>query len=78
MPKCSICGNDVDKMPLWLDDVDVKFRCGKCPDTSASALLTVTPEQDEEEIEATHLGPEDTVSLEEEIEAELEEEAEEI
>lgn len=74
MPKCSICGNEVEKMPKWLDDVNVKFRCGHCPDTSAADLLP-GHEHDEEEIEAIHLGPdEEAVSLDAEIEAELEEE----
>ncbi|HET6644835.1 MAG TPA: hypothetical protein VFG65_04985 [Fimbriimonadales bacterium] len=30
MPKCSICGAEIDRMPNWLNDVDIVFRCAKC------------------------------------------------
>jgi len=31
MVKCSACGKAIDKMPNWLQSVNVGFVCNNCP-----------------------------------------------
>ena len=80
MPKCSVCGTEMSKLPPWLNIVNVNYRCGKCPETAPQGLVAPTVEE-EDEAEAPVVAAEVEeldASLEEEIEAELEEEAEEV
>ena len=47
MPNCSNCGQPIDKLPNWLDDVDITFRCAVCAE--ATAHTPIAPVDDEEE-----------------------------
>lgn len=70
MPKCSVCGSEIEKMPAWLNDVNVTFRCSKCPTVEPTeSLLTGSAEQDDEELETIHLSDEES---DEEIEVDEE------
>lgn len=31
MVKCSSCNKEIDKLPVWLESVPVKFICNNCP-----------------------------------------------
>lgn len=35
MPNCSICGQSIDKLPNWLDDVEITFRCAVCAENTS-------------------------------------------
>jgi len=78
MPTCSVCGNDIEKLPAWLNGVNVKFRCssGKCGETANAYMFAASA--DEEETKAPALEVEEDASLEEEIEAELDEAEDEV
>ena len=62
MPNCSICGQPIDKLPHWLDEVEITFRCAACaestahhpveiPDDDDTKESAVVPEVDDEEVE---------------------------
>jgi hypothetical protein len=50
MPNCSICGQPIDKLPHWLDEVDITFRCAVCAEATAHHPVEPT---DEEEVKET-------------------------
>lgn len=31
MVKCSSCNKEIEKLPVWLESVPVKFICNNCP-----------------------------------------------
>ncbi|HWP31507.1 MAG TPA: hypothetical protein VNK96_07280 [Fimbriimonadales bacterium] len=68
MPKC-VCGKEITKLPKWLENVNVKFRCFNCPQTTAvQPPIAIAGFAEEEEIEAELINPEveaEIVSLEE-------------
>ena len=39
MPNCSICGQPIDKLPNWLDEVEINFRCAVCAENTAQAVI---------------------------------------
>lgn len=51
MPNCSICGKPIDRLPRWLDRVNVEFRCSECPGGAASPVME--PEARAEDDRAT-------------------------
>ena len=68
MPNCSICGKPIDKLPHWLDEVEITFRCAVCAE--ATAHLPVAPVDDEEVKEAVAVEAEEEEEDEEEDEVE--------
>ena len=70
MPKC-VCGKTLDKLPNWLEGVNVQFRCNNCPEGGPVPLnltLAAFAEEDEEAKQLTDIEEED--ELEEQIEVE--------
>lgn len=56
MPKCT-CGNTIDKLPAWLDRVEVVFRCSKCPSGAAPPpVLPSAYAKDEDDLEQDLIG----------------------
>jgi hypothetical protein len=64
MPNCSICGQPIDKLPHWLDEVEINFRCAVCAENTAHPAVDATAadfaaddapvpafEEEEEEVE---------------------------
>ncbi|MGI8923223.1 MAG: hypothetical protein ACR2HJ_04140 [Fimbriimonadales bacterium] len=74
MPNCNVCGAQLEKMPAWLDDVDIKFQCGRCRETAPGALLHEEPLARAEEAEEPAVVEDEPEETEEE-EADSEEEA---
>ena len=68
MPNCSICGKPIDKLPHWLDEVEITFRCAVCAE--ATAHHPVAPVDDEEVKEAVAVEAEEEEEDEEEDEVE--------
>ncbi len=48
MPNCSICGNPVPKVPVWLDGTKITFRCNACPGSTLGVIPTF-PALDEDD-----------------------------
>lgn len=75
MPNC-VCGKEITKLPKWLENVNVKFRCLNCPHTTAvQPPITISVFGEEDEIEPELINPEveaEIVSLEELEDAEEE------
>ncbi|MEO7453853.1 MAG: hypothetical protein ABIV13_03715 [Fimbriimonadales bacterium] len=69
MPNCSICGTPIDKLPNWLDDVAITYRCAVCAEHTAHPPIEHDDEEEEKEAK--------TQETEEEEEEEEEEETEE-
>jgi ribosomal protein L12E/L44/L45/RPP1/RPP2 len=69
MPNCTICGKPIDKLPNWLDDVEITFRCAVCAESTSH---TPPPADDDDAEETTSKSNE-----EDEKEEESEEEDEE-
>lgn len=44
MVKCG-CGKTIDKMPLWLETVQVEFVCNNCPKRSVKSIAQLHNEQ---------------------------------
>lgn len=60
MPICS-CGAPIDKLPVWLDRVEVSFRCSKCPGVVATAPTnSAAYAKDENDLEEDLVGVEET------------------
>ncbi|MBA3725723.1 MAG: hypothetical protein H0W86_04535 [Armatimonadetes bacterium] len=74
MPNCNVCGAPLEKMPMWLDEVDIKFQCGRCRETAPGALLHEEPALQSEVAEEPPVV-EDELEEAEEEESESEEEA---
>lgn len=47
MPNCSICGKPIDKLPHWLDDVEITFRCAVCAESTAHHPVEAPDDDDE-------------------------------
>jgi hypothetical protein len=80
MPKCVACGGQMQNLPAWLDDVNVVFRCGKCPETAPQGIGPASPAEadvEKEPLDGPPDGEEVDVTLVQEIDAEFEEETEE-
>lgn len=70
MPKC-VCGKPLDKLPNWLEGVNVQFRCNNCPEGGPVPLnltLAAFSEEDEEAKELTDIEEEDELEETDEIE----------
>lgn len=72
MPNCSICGQPIDKLPHWLDDVEITFRCAVCAENTSHG--PVEAPVDDEPIEEAAIVVADEEEEEEEEEAEETEE----
>ena len=64
MPNCSICGQPIDKLPNWLDDVDITFRCAACAETTAHHPIDIG-DDDDETPKAAPDGPDEDVEEDE-------------
>lgn len=71
MPKC-VCGKPLDKLPNWLEGVNVQFRCNNCPEGGPVPLnLTLAAfVEEDEEIAKVLTETEDEDELEEQEEPE--------
>ena len=49
MPKCHQCGKEIEKLPPWLDDVKVTFRCASCADSVVESMLLLKEESEVED-----------------------------
>ncbi|GEM_PF-4942791 len=70
MPTCS-CGTRIEKLPKWLDKVNVAFRCNKCPGAVVVAPVVASSyAKDEEDLDDDLLAadPADGEDLDEEEE----------
>ena len=47
MPNCSICGQPIEKLPNWLDDVEITFRCAACAETTAHTPIAAADDEEE-------------------------------
>lgn len=47
MVKCEGCGKPIDKIPTWMDSIQVSFVCNNCPNRQmkniAQIVLETTP-----------------------------------
>ncbi len=70
MPKC-ICGKPLDKLPNWLEGVNVRFRCNNCPESGPVPLnLTLAAFAEEDEVAKELADIEDVDELDEQEDAE--------
>ncbi len=56
MIKCSSCGKEIDAVPSWLNEVDVKVVCNNCPNRDLKSITEIkleAPEAKPMEAEAT-------------------------
>lgn len=44
MVQCT-CGKPMDKVPDWLQSVQVEFVCNNCPKRSVKSITQLTPEE---------------------------------
>ncbi len=49
MPKCSICGEPIAKLPDWLDDVEITYRCAVCAESVSHSILRDLDDSDDAE-----------------------------
>ena len=68
MPNCSICGKPIDKLPNWLDEVEITFRCAVCAEATAHHPIAPVDEDDIKEPDA--VDSDDVEEEEEEDEGE--------
>lgn len=71
MPNCSICGQHIEKLPNWLDDVEITFRCAACAESTAHHPIEA---HDEDEEATKEVATPEAEAEDEEEEAEDEEE----
>lgn len=41
MIHCSTCGKPLDKVPLWMDGVQVEFICNNCPGRDIKSIAEI-------------------------------------
>lgn len=70
MPNCSICGQPVDKLPNWLDEVEIAFRCAACAELTTQALAEKHAAEADHDDDENEDGPEGDEEEEEEQEEE--------
>jgi hypothetical protein len=45
MVKCASCGKVIDKVPSWLEAVNVEFACNNCPNRTIKGITEVSMAQ---------------------------------
>jgi len=46
MPNCTICGQPIGKLPNWLDDVEITFRCATCAENISHSPAPAFDDED--------------------------------
>lgn len=41
MVKCSLCGKEIEKIPTWMQDIDVPYICTNCPNYNLRNIATI-------------------------------------
>ena len=41
MVKCSFCGKEIDKIPSWMQSIDVPYVCTNCPNNNIRNIATI-------------------------------------
>lgn len=41
MVKCSSCGKELEQVPSWLNEVDVKVVCNNCPNRDLKSITEI-------------------------------------
>ena len=59
MPNCSICGTPIEKLPNWLDDVEITYRCAVCAEATAHHPIEHDDDEEEKESKAAPEGEDD-------------------
>lgn len=50
MIRCAECGKPLDKVPLWFEQVAVRFVCDSCRKVNPAQWLTTLVDEEEEKI----------------------------
>lgn len=41
MVKCSLCGREIDKIPSWMQSIDVQYVCTNCPNNQIRNIASI-------------------------------------